>query len=327
MRIFRQPTIFVLFTLFGFATMEKLEAQQIETNTPANSSDTAKTNSLDTSLYIIKTNDGNSIIGRFLEENPRETTIKLQDNRVVILPSYIIVSRSKVSTDNMIKGRVFIPNPHPSRYFYTPTALPMKKDEIYIQSIYLLTAQLQYGITDNWSLGIATTVAGIPMFISSKYSYKIKENHHIAIGGQVGNLTYIEPNTYLGIGFGCYTYGNAESNISVAAGYSMYSEKGYFPTGYSPSPFGGYSTNYTESRRGTYSPAMSISGIRRLSNSLALMGEFWVLPENNTVFGGPFLRMFFNKTHTYDVGLVYMYIDDFPLIIPAFSYTFKFNQN
>ncbi len=315
------------FLVFVALTCTSIGQAQIPTDNKALNKDSAKLEIADTSLYIIKTNDGNSIIGKILEENPRETTIKLQDNRVVILPSYIIVSRSKVSTENMIKGRVFLPNPHPSRYFYTPTALPMKKDEIYIQSIYFLTAQVQYGITDNWSLGIATTLAAIPMFISSKYSYKIMDKHHVAIGGQIGNLTYVEPNTYLGIGFGCYTYGNAESNITLAAGYSVYSEKGYFTSGYYPDGTGGYITKYTDRRVSKYSPAISISGSRRISNSLAFMGEFWVLPETNTVFGGPFLRMFFNKTATYDMGLVYILVDDFPLLLPAFSYTYKFNQN
>lgn len=326
MKVMKIKLIFSIITLILVANTSKIFAQTPVGKTEI-TPDSTKTNAGDTSLYIIKTNDGNSIIGRILEENPRETTIKLQDNRIVILPSYIIVSRSKVSTDNMIKGRIFLPNPHPSRYFYSPTALPMKKDEIYIQSIYFLTAQLQYGVTDNLSLGIATTLAGIPMFISGKYSYKIKDKHHVAIGGQIGNLTYVEPNTYLGIGFGCYTYGNAESNITVAAGYSMYSEKGYFMSGYIPNGTGGYYPNYTERRESTFSPAISVSGNRRLSNSLALMGEFWVLPETNTVFGGPFLRMFFNKTATYDMGIVYLYVDDMPLLLPAFSYTHKFNQN
>jgi hypothetical protein len=326
MRKFKCRFIFSTLIALFFSITTSTNAQVESTNT-TKTADTSITNTVDTSLYVIKTNDGNSIIGRVLDENPRETTIKLQDNRVVILPSYIIVSRTKVSKENMIKGRVFLPNPHPSRYFYTPTALPMKKDEIYIQSIYFLSAQLQYGVTDNFSLGIATTIAGIPMFISSKYSYKIKDNHHVAIGAQVGNLTYAEPNTYLGIGFGCYTYGNAESNITIAAGYSMYSEKGYYPSGYYPDQNGMYTTKYTDRRYSTFSPAISVSGSRRLSNSLALMGEFWVLPDVNTVVGGPFLRMFFNKTATYDIGLVYLYADEFPIILPAFSYTYKFNQN
>ncbi len=308
-----------LFLLFGGCFFNiNLKAQTI---------DSASTPQADTSIYIIKTNDGKSIIGKILDENPRETSIKLEDGRTVILPSYIIESRIKVTKENMVNGKVYAPNPHPSRYFYSPTALPMNKGEFYIQSIYFLTAQLQYGITDNWSLGIATTVAATPMLISTKYSYKIKDNQHVAIGGQIGNLTYAAPKTYLGIGFGCYTYGNAESNITVAGGYSFISEYSEEITGMKPNGQGGYDPIWGFKRRNTYSPALSLSGVRRMSKNIALMGEFWYLPETDYYFGGPFIRMFFNKTSTYDIGIVGLKVEDGEsFLIPTFSYTYKFSQ-
>jgi len=56
---------------------------------------------------------------------------------------------------------------------------------------------------------------------------------------------------------------------------------------------------------------------------VSIMGEVWYLPEEELIIGGPFLRMYFNKTSCWDLGIVV--IQD--IALPAFSYTYKFNQN
>jgi hypothetical protein len=207
-------------------------------------------------------------------------------------------SKTIAQNSTKINGSYTFKNPHPSRYFYSPTALPMEKNELYIQSVYFLTAQVQYGITENFSAGITTSFLLSPIAITAKYSMKLDDKNHFAIGGLAGSLSWIDNESYLGLGFASYTYGTAESNITLAAGAAqiMDSDLGY---------------------------VLNAGAHKRLSKHVSIMGEVWYLPEEELIIGGPFLRMYFNKTSCWDLGIVV--IQD--IALPAFSYTYKFNQN
>jgi len=255
----------------------------------------------DSGLVVLLTNSDEEFVGTIVSEDAREVSIRLQNGKMLIIPAYTVKSVRKLSSSTLIKGKPVFPNPHPSRYFYTPSAIPMDKGEIYIQSVYGLAYQVQFGVTENFSIGATTTIVGTPLALTAKYSIKIDEKNTLAFGGLAGIVGWDTP-TNLGIGFGAFTHGTKESNVTFAAGYAWINTK--------------------EDNGVGNSPMMSLSGNQRLSKNLSLMGEFWYLPKVGVFFGGPCFRFYKTKKSSFDFG-IWLTGQDLP-ILPVVGYTYNF---
>lgn len=209
----------------------------------------------------------------------------------------------KANSNNIQNGEFIFENPHASRYFYTPTGYALKKGEGYVQTIWGFYYHLQYGITENFSLGLATTFIGMPVTISPKYTFDLKENLKLAVGAQVGALTWLstQENPLLGIGYATITSGSKENNVTLGAGYSFINIGG--------ETFNGY--------------AIAGGGTTRLAKKISLMGEFWMLPESRVVFGGPGVRIMRKSDNALDFGFwVVGFEGEFvPVPIPVMSFT------
>lgn len=110
------------------------------------------------------------------------------------------------------------PGHHRSRYFFAPSAYNLEKGELYYNSLYFLVHDVQYGITDQFSMGMGTTVFGIPFYVTPKITIPVNEKSSFAIGDLLGigtwgtkitgNLLYVT-----------HTYGGSYNNFSVGGGY------------------------------------------------------------------------------------------------------------
>jgi hypothetical protein len=260
----------------------------------------------DSALVVLSVNSGEEFVGTIISEDAREVSIRLQSGKLLIIPTYTVKSIRKLSSSTLIKGKPVFANPHPSRYFYTPSAIPMDKGEVYIQTLYAVAYQVQFGVTENFSLGATTTIVGTPLALTAKYSVKIDEKNTIAFGGMAGLVGW-GTQTNLGIGFGAYTHGTKESNLTIAGGYAWINEK---------------------NNGGGGSPVMSLSGNQRLSKNLSLMGELWYLPEVGVFFGGPCFRLYNNKKSSFDLGIWSVNAPNSGGIpfIPVVGYTYKFEK-
>lgn len=274
--------------------------------TPSFSQEQTKKLPTDSSLVVLSVNSGEEFIGTIVSEDPREITIRLQNGKLLIIPTYSVKSITSLSKTTLLKGKPIFPNPHPSRYFYTPSAIPMDKGEIYIQTLYGLAYQVQFGLTKNLSLGATTTIIGAPLGLTGKYSIQIDEKNTLAFGGLAGVVGW-KTSTNLGIGFAAYTYGSKESNITLAGGYSWINEK---------------------NNGSNNSPVMSLSGNKRLTKNLSLMGELWYLPESGIFFGGPCFRLYGNKRSSFDLGIWSIKNSDnnSSIFLPVVGYTYKFDK-
>ena len=134
----------------------------------------------DSGLVVLTVNSGEEFVGTILAEDAREVSIRLQNGKMLIIPAYTVKSIRKLSSSTLIKGKPVFANPHPSRYFYTPSAIPMDKGEVYIQTLYAVAYQVQFGVTENFSLGATTTIVGTPLALTAKYSIKIDEKNTLA---------------------------------------------------------------------------------------------------------------------------------------------------
>jgi hypothetical protein len=117
------------------------------------------------------------------------------------------------------QGIVFDPSvsEHDSRYFFAPSARPLKKGELYYNTIYFLIHDVQYGITDRFSFGMGTTIIGFPFYFTTKYAFPINDKSYFAIGDLLILGTYGAD--FVGnLLFASYTYGGSKSNITLGGG-------------------------------------------------------------------------------------------------------------
>lgn len=268
--------------------------------------DKEQKSSPDSALVVLSTNSGEEFVGTIVSEDAREVSIRLQNGKMLIIPTYTVKSIRKLSSSTLVKGKPVFANPHPSRYFYTPSAIPMDKGEVYIQTLYAVAYQVQFGVTENFSVGATTTIVGTPLALTAKYSIKLDEKNTLAFGGLAGLVGW-GTQTNLGIGFGAFTHGTKESNVTLAGGFAWINEK---------------------NNGGGNSAVMSFSGNQRLSKNLSLMGELWYLPEVGVFFGGPCFRLYNNKKSSFDLGIWSIAAKGTggTPFIPVVGYTYKFEK-
>jgi hypothetical protein len=180
----------------------------------------------------------------------------------------------------------------------------MKKGEAYIQAIYYLAFQAQYALTDHWSIGAAAPIWAAPFLVNVKYTNVLsesadgKQNVYFATGVQAGSLSYIEPGTWLGVGYAGLTFGNPESNICINGGVLGLSYMDY-DFGYDPNT---QQYSYTEFRTNEARPAVSLSFNQRVSSTASVMGEVWYV--GNKIVGGPGMRFYSGRKNAIDVAVL-----------------------
>jgi hypothetical protein len=110
------------------------------------------------------------------------------------------------------------PGQHRTRYFFAPSAYNLEKGELYYNSLYFLIHDIQYGISDKFSIGMGTTIIGFPFYLTPKITFPVNDKSTFAIGDLLmigtwgtkftGNLFY-----------GTYTRGGTYNNFSLGGGY------------------------------------------------------------------------------------------------------------
>jgi hypothetical protein len=246
-----------------------LSAQSQAQESPSTSKDT-------TNYYRIKTQNG-TVEGRIVLEDERELQVVKSDGTRVIIPTYAVQMKTVVRNPKTL-GPII----HPTRYLYAPSAIPLKQGEGYLNMIYFLLVQAQYGITDNISIGMTTTPILMPTFVNLKIGTKIGEDLYASFGGQLGKLFYGDEES-LGLLFANITYGNNEANITLNTGYGFYTNSG------------------------EQLPIIEVSGLYQTSPKVSLVGEIWMLLHQNsqpTFIGGPALRINALKNGFVDVGVL-----------------------
>lgn len=148
---------------------------------------------------------------------------------------------------------------HNTRYFFAPSAYNLKKGESYYNTIYFLIHDIQYGINDYISVGMGTTVIGLPLYFTPKLSIPVGKKSAFGVGDLlmigtwgtdfIGNLAY-----------GTFSTGGRNGNITVGAGY-LY-------------------TNENDLTGQTSSLVSNFSAMTRLSPYIFLLTENYVMSAN-----------------------------------------------
>jgi hypothetical protein len=201
-------------------------------------------------------------------------------------------------------------NPHYSRYLFGPSALPQTKGEVYWNNLDFEYNTLQVGVTENLSVGVGgllftSLFTASPVLMPNfKYSFKINEKSHIALGSI---FLLIKGNTFgsnvsAALPFVVYTYGNSEGNLSGGTGWA-YAGNGF---GWAPKP-----TGY-------------LAGMKRIARNWVLQGEGYFLSNNtdNTIYIATFRNI--RPTSSWDFGFMRLQNSTIVGALPIIGYTLKF---
>lgn len=158
------------------------------------------------------------------------------------------------------RGENWFANPNATRYFFAPSAIPLKKKEGYFQNAYLLANSINIGVTDNISVGGGVVIPFL-FYITPKVSYQLSKNIYAGAGILVTQAFVSDLNLSAGIGYGIVTVGNREHNASLGAGFGF--------------------SRVDSSYKATKTPIVTIDAMTRIGKRLSLVSENWIIPRTS----------------------------------------------
>jgi len=212
------------------------------------------------SLRKVTMIDGSVFIGVLVSETSQTISLETRYLGTINLSRNDIQRIDVLDTYPLDGGEIWFENPNSTRYLFGPSAIPLKKGEGYYQNVYVILQSFNYGITKNFSIGagfdvITPFVREVPpfFFITPKASFRVGEKVHLGGGLLYANTAAFELSGF-GIGYGIFTYGTAENNVTAGLGW------GYIEGGF------------------TEGPIVTLSGMARVSRRLGLVSENWIVP-------------------------------------------------
>jgi len=274
----------------------------------------------------VTTNDGKQFSGTIVRQDADKITLKTESLGEITIANSKIRECKLVEKQQFINGKYYFSNPHPTRYFFGPSAIPLNKGDGYYQNAYIIANGLQYGVSDHLSIG-GGVVIPIFFYITPKVGYKIGKNVYAGGGILVGSAFIPDVTFGLAIGYGSMTFGNKENNFTINAGWGYYKEEDYNSTS------GNYDTQWSFSPK----PLFSFNGSVRLAERVSLITENWVIPyreynydtpDNDYTFRyGSVLSLglrIMGEKHAFDIAMAVPAIEDILFALPFVGYSFKF---
>jgi hypothetical protein len=220
-------------------------------------------------------------------------------------------------------------SPNCTRYFFAPSAIPIEKKGGYYQNAYLLANSVNFGVTDNFTIG-GGVVIPLLFFITPKIGVKVSD--HFYIGAGLLGATTLIPDAIIsgGIPFAVATVGNKENNVTIGAGYGLMWNEGEFEH--------------------THYPIITLNGMVRISDRVQLVTENWIIPFKRTTDEDGYYdsnnnwveaavektetklymalsagaRIMVGKRSTVDFAPVYLYGGDQGVVVPYLDFVYKF---
>lgn len=222
--------------------------------------------------------NGDEFKGVYIQKKDNIIVLKTDNGEMNLIATNVVSI-----IENKYKGNFRFENNHDTRYFFGPSGVGIKRNKGYYQNLMLTSNFVNYGISDNISIGggfefISTFYNSPIWFITPKISFEVSENVNVAGGVFIAGLSTFGSAS---LGYGAMTYGHSESNISVGIGYGFLN--------------GGLSK----------SPTFMISGMHRISNGVAFLSENYLIPNSDgkyNLFGIEGIRILSPKS-SFDIGV------------------------
>jgi hypothetical protein len=259
----------------------------------------------DGSKVVVIMKNGDTYKGEILSRDSESILLKTVNGEISLIESRVrsieknsYKNRKKNQRKKGSKSRFKFDNPHDTRYFFGPSGIPIEKGGGYYQNILVVFNFANYGISDNISIGggleFLSTVSGSPIwFLTPKAGFPIGNNMHLGGGFIMAGLAGVGSGS---LGYGVFTYGTHESNVSAGIGYG-----------------------FINGELGS-SPTLVFSGTHRTSNSTSLLTENYIISSGtgeSIYFGIHGLRILSEKS-SFDLGAII--IPELLDVIPALPY-------
>ncbi len=278
-------SILVLFFVLLFSSHSSLLAQTFDS----------------TKVYVVIKNDGARYIGKITSDSPKEVIIITKEIGPIAIPKHEIKQIKEYLEGDEYSKELFS-----TRYFVSTNGLPIKKGDSYYQ-LTLLGPDIQFGIADNFGVGLITTWIGSPTVISAKFSGDLKKDIHYAIGTLIGGTLWEGMGgIFTVLPFASITYGDEKGNFNIASGYGYISADG-------------------ESRSQFM---ISFGGMRKVTKNGTLVFDSFAFPTSTTTYFVfvPGFRIQTSANTAFQLGFpgVLTLENSTPLGFPMFSWFNKF---
>jgi len=264
-------------------------------------------------MIEIETHDGNIFLGEVVEESSEGYHLKTQDGIVILVPSESIKSINSIKTITSKKGDVWRADPNKSLYLFAPSAYPIDKNKSYCRDFCLVFPSYNKGFGNNFSLQAgAFIIPGmpfdlVPIVLSGKYSLPQAQFVRLATGMMYVSFPNGRDSSFgSGFAFGTATFGNRFTHFSTTLGW-------------------GYVRN-DKDWEFAEKPILVVAGNRRISNTFALVAEYWLPPEVDDPTDLPVAisARFIGRRIAVDVGGFFsIYMAGVPIPLINFTYHMK----
>jgi len=216
--------------------------------------------------YTVEVASGTSVIGVLTAVSAEELTFQTKDLGVLVIKRTNLKQLSLMTPEQARRGYDYQGNGN--RLFFAPTARNLRRGEGTVQTIDIFLLGVNYGITDNISMGALFTwvpAAGADNLFALTPKVSFPVNERVRLGG--GGLLFFQQGTNFTLAYGNATYGSADNNLTAGVGYAF---------------VGGKYVN---------TPVFMLGGATRVSRRISLLNETYILNikdsyENATFVGG-----------------------------------------
>jgi len=207
-------------------------------------------------MYHIVLHNGNELNGQLIERRASDIRVKTNNIGEVTIPNSEIKRMEPIKQDQVKGGKYWFDNPNATRYLFAPSAINLNKGEAYYQNTYIIGNSINYGVTDNISIG-GIVILPLIALITPKIGFEVVKNFHLG-GGIIAGI--LPESNFTGIVYGVATLGSKENNFTLGGGYGFVNEEF------------------------TKSPIITLNGMARVGRKVALVTENWVYPYYDEVY-------------------------------------------
>lgn len=201
-------------------------------------------------VFYVILRDGMKFFATIVEKHPDEYVFETQYFGT-ITASFGEIRYLKEVENRLRQNDYWIPNPHDSRLFFGPTGRGIPKGEGYWQNIYGYINGINYGVSDNFSIG--TTFFLFPGLALENSIYAFTPKISLPIAKNVNMAAGVLYASYFGdqfgIIYGAGTIGGKHDHVTLGLGYTFLNTE----------------VNKT--------PVFMFGGVKRVSNRISLMSE------------------------------------------------------
>lgn len=239
-------------------------------------------------VHRVELKDGSVVIGTILSENSVSIKFRTMSNVEMVIQKEQII-KIEVISGKIVKGEIWGRDPNHTRLLFAPTARALKAGQGYFSDYDVSFLFVAVGITDFFTLAGGMTLFRWAdeqlYYIAPKITPIHVKNFDLAAGVLYGKIPVLivkipDKEEGAGIVYGVGTYGTEEAALTFGIGF-----------GFAGGEFAG-------------KPIFALGGEYRISKSIKLITENWLIPDSEVQLLSVGIR-FFGRSLAADFGLIY----------------------